>query len=527
MNEHKDASRCGVRPPIGRHSRKLASALVLFAGLVLPATVQAQYVDTTFQPGTGANNYGIYDVAEETSGKLIIVGPFTAFNGVTKSGIARLNVDGSLDPTFKATLAGDKNTKGTIRGNAVAIQNDGRAVVGGYFARVNGIARQNIARLNSNGTLDASFTASVGGGIPYLLKLQADGKLFIAGNFQLVNGVVHRGYARLGPDGSLDPEFVGGLSTSNEYVNAVAFLPSGRILVAGFFNTPQGMRNTVMRLNPDGTKDDGFYFASDPDLWPIGHLALLPFVPSDPNASEDEKLKILIAVDQASIMQLSPSGTYESPVAESEVYGVGPMVTADDGSILAFGSSLISSNPMIRTLVRILPGGTVDSTIWPISTRAGTYCLTPTGSGLVVAGEFSMINGEASASIARLTGAVLSPENYPVHLDSAQAASVRTGNLWRATVQFIVRNAAGQPEPGVQVSARWTAGRTNPADVISTSDSSGQCTFTATFSRSCYYSTLTLTGVHPASGSWGYYDPVFDDLYPTFGNDGRAGVTQP
>src|SRR6185436_1440237 len=116
--------------------------------------------------------------------------------------LARLYPDGSLDPSFNPGTGPD----GDI--NAVAIQPDGRIVVAGYFNRFDGVSRSGIARLNADGSLDTSFDPGTGVGTvsvhpqAHTVALHADGKIVIGGYFRNVNGVARDGIAQLNANGS-------------------------------------------------------------------------------------------------------------------------------------------------------------------------------------------------------------------------------------------------------------------------------------------------------------------------------------
>ena len=120
-------------------------------------------LDLTFEPGTGANGsvsaVGVYPTTGANSNnlnKVIIAGSFTAYNGALRKGIARLNPDGTLDTTFNP---GD-GVDFPIR--TVVPMESGKVLIGGEFTMVNGVARNHLARLNDNGTLDMSFDAGTG-----------------------------------------------------------------------------------------------------------------------------------------------------------------------------------------------------------------------------------------------------------------------------------------------------------------------------------------------------------------------------
>jgi hypothetical protein len=79
---------------------------------------------------------------------------------VTRNCIARLNADGSLDNSFQQGLSGTYGGLGYGPVYSVAVQADGRVIIGGLFITVNGEAHNCVARLNADGTLDTGFTAS-------------------------------------------------------------------------------------------------------------------------------------------------------------------------------------------------------------------------------------------------------------------------------------------------------------------------------------------------------------------------------
>src|SRR6185369_14420460 len=119
----------------------------------------------------------------------------------TRNHIARLNSDGTLDSSFLVPGSGVNGDVGSL-----ALQADGKTVIGGVFTSVNGTTRNGIARLNSDGTLDTSFLAAGSGTNSSVLAIavQSDGKIVIGGFFTSVNGTTRNGAARLNVDGTLD-----------------------------------------------------------------------------------------------------------------------------------------------------------------------------------------------------------------------------------------------------------------------------------------------------------------------------------
>ena len=138
---------------------------------------------------------------------------FTTLGGggtgtTTRNHIGRLNADGSLDTSF------DPGANGAVY--ALAVQADGKILVGGYFTTLGGggtgtTTRNYIGRLNADGSLDTSFDPGANGAV-YALAVQADGKILVGGDFTTLGGggtgtTTRNHIGRLNADGSLDTSF--------------------------------------------------------------------------------------------------------------------------------------------------------------------------------------------------------------------------------------------------------------------------------------------------------------------------------
>lgn len=97
----------------------------------------------------------ISSIVVKSNGKLVVGGNFTTYNSNTVSHIVGITSTGAYDNTFATSGTGFSSDI-----NALAIQSDDKILVGGNFQNYNGTTRNYIARINSNGTLDASFTSS-------------------------------------------------------------------------------------------------------------------------------------------------------------------------------------------------------------------------------------------------------------------------------------------------------------------------------------------------------------------------------
>ncbi|RZK99331.1 MAG: hypothetical protein EOO62_24955, partial [Hymenobacter sp.] len=209
--------------------------------------------------GTGLDG-PVTSLAVQPDGKVVIGGSFTSYNGTQRNFLTRLNADGSLDPGFVLTGFGITSNVYTI-----ALQADGKVLVGGGFVySYNGTTRSYLVRLNTDGSLDTGFTLAGTGlnGFVSSLAVQADGQVLVGGYFTTYNNVACPYVVRLNPDGTRDLNFsttsaglgsVGGAGRANSIA-----VQNGKIVVGMSGNTT----NYVARLNMNGSLDPGFVLAS-------------------------------------------------------------------------------------------------------------------------------------------------------------------------------------------------------------------------------------------------------------------------
>src|ERR1039457_1438591 len=231
-----------------------------------PASTQTSYVARVNSDGTldysfnPAPDQAVNAVAVQQDGSVVLGGyfeslkPAGASSNIARHFIGRVSSDGSVD----ATLAPDD--AGTIF--AAAPLSNGQVIVGGTFLSVGGVTRPFLARLNADGSLDTAFTPALNGAVSTIL-VQSDGKILVGGSFTSVDGNA-RGYiARINTDGSLDGPFN---PSANGAVKLIVQQPStGQILISGYFTTlaPNGVTtaipiNEFARLNSDGSVDLSF-----------------------------------------------------------------------------------------------------------------------------------------------------------------------------------------------------------------------------------------------------------------------------
>ena len=204
-----------------------------FARLITAGSDNDGTLDLSFNAGSGPNAtvfaVAVYPTNSPFAGKVLIGGAFTNVNNFTLNHIARLNGDGSVDTNFDLNLGASD----TVR--AIAIQNDGRILIGGDFTNVNGVALNHIARLNTDGSLDATFTNNIGVGANNTVQaiaVQADNRIVLAGQFTSANGVTRNRITRLLPNGAVDATINFG-DGANGTIDALVIQPADQMLVIG------------------------------------------------------------------------------------------------------------------------------------------------------------------------------------------------------------------------------------------------------------------------------------------------------
>lgn len=221
-------------------------------------------LDTAFTTanGTGPNGSDIYDIAVESSGKILIGGDFDSFNGTASEGMVRLTSAGSRDSTSALSLPFASTFNSYIR--SIHLDPDGKIMVGGLFYISGGsLFRFSIARLNTNGTRDSSFepgagihdissTSTPAWGV-YSIDRTHDGKYLVGGYFSAYNGTARSNMVRILSTGGIDTSFVP--PSFDNTVVKVQYQPGGRALVAGYYATPS---TRVMGLGTNGSADSAF-----------------------------------------------------------------------------------------------------------------------------------------------------------------------------------------------------------------------------------------------------------------------------
>jgi uncharacterized delta-60 repeat protein len=196
--------------------------------------------DTSFNQGTGFNA-SIKAIDVQSDGKIIVGGSFTEYNNVNIEFLARLNPDGSLDPTFNS---GELGPSGEV--SAIKVLEDDRIIIGGSPS-YNNLSANDLILLNADGTIGMNFNFAIS--TPHQIEVQSDGKFVVVGIRTTQNGGTPRTVARYNSDGTLDADFMSSVGTgASATLNTLAIQNDGRILIGGNFNFTNFNGTSVSRI---------------------------------------------------------------------------------------------------------------------------------------------------------------------------------------------------------------------------------------------------------------------------------------
>lgn len=383
---------------------------LVFACTVDAAQGQASYtgrVDASFRPDfppelrvplyVGAQAY----VATQPDGKILFGGDLGGEDG----GVVRLHPDGTSDSSFY-----DGATYPFASLTALVVQPDGKILLGG-----NGLVR-----LLANGELDPNFSAELSGDGEWAERtatrvvMQPDGKIMVSGGFSHVNGLPQRGLARLQTDGSVDASFNVAANDLPETIEAVQVQADGKVLVAGYADRVGSREHHFIRLMPDGARDNSFVPALDRGVSVIA-------------MQTDRKILVAgyrwesYYEDHGYILRLNGDGSHDETFGgepgEVEISGyndegVHALLLQPDGKIIVGGSFFNSEgfDNAYGSLFRLHSDGLPDVEFEPrLSLQSGaddiasvTSMALQTDGRLLIAGDFSWVGGVLRPGIARL-----------------------------------------------------------------------------------------------------------------------------
>ena len=347
--------------------------------------------DNTFSVGDGPNgqtqNY-VLSIAVQTDGKVVIGGLFLNYDATKRNCFARLNANGSLDMAFNnGTGIGGA---GPVR--AVAIQADNKILVAGDLFGYNGVVRGRLARINSDGTLDTTFDPGQGfNDTVFSLILQPNGSVLLGGKFTLYkNTTPFVGMAQLNSDSSVDSTYAAAAVFVRPIVRQIAVQSDGKVVISGDFVSVNGSHlPNLARLNADGTVDTSFIVPANLINGSVYAIVIQP----------DQKI-LVGGTFNGSLFRLNPDGSRDTTF-NNGITGAGVRAIAlqSDGKLIVAGGlwgitklNADGSQTDVSFIVNVQPG--FDGVTFALA-------LQPDGK-IIIGGDFQHYNSTAVSGIARL-----------------------------------------------------------------------------------------------------------------------------
>ncbi|HTV43634.1 MAG TPA: Calx-beta domain-containing protein [Candidatus Sulfotelmatobacter sp.] len=330
--------------------------------------------DTTYNP---ALNGTVLTLALQTNGQLLAGGDFTAagqvtggqFSGVPRYYIARFNSDGSLDSTFSSYLPGSGASSPV---QVIALETNGYILVGGQFTNFDGQTAGYMTRIDANGSIDGAFAPGNGANNPVYALAQTfvggQSRILVGGAFTSFNEVPSASIVQLLDGGGVDPNFN---ANANATVYAIAVQPNGQILIGGDFTNVDGVTvDHIARLNADGSLDYGFTNAiSNPSAGANGSVRVIT-LQMDGRILIGGNFTSVDGVPCNYIARLNSDGSLDSSFinasANSALGANGPVSTiaVQSDSRIVVGGQFTQFNGVTRnSITRLNADGTTDLTI--------------------------------------------------------------------------------------------------------------------------------------------------------------------
>lgn len=375
--------------------------------------------DNSFSSGTGFNN-DVIAIALQSDGKILVGGSFTSYNGVNANRIIRLNANGTIDNTFNFGTGFNSSV------SDILVLPDGKIIVVGYFSTYKGSTKNKILKLNSDGSIDNSFS-SIGSSTAIGIRtvgIQSDNKILISRIFTTSGGsVINNDIVRLNTNGSIDNTFDTGSGFTNGSVETFKIASDGKIYVVGDFLTYKGLTLTmkrIIRLNSDGTRDTTFSYGTGYS----GRVSDIALQTDGKIVAGGDFFSYSSSVNTYKVNRIESNGNDDAfglngfPFNNSTTNNfVRSLAIQNDGKVIVGGQFTQYNNIPNINIVRLNNDstGSRDNTFLTgngFNSDVKKIVIQPDGK-ILVGGYFTDFNGTTYNRIIRLNGTtVLSTENF-------------------------------------------------------------------------------------------------------------------
>lgn len=409
----------------------------MLLGLAANALAQQTAVDG-FAPQA---NQPVRALALQDDGKIVVGGDFSTMNFQSFHRLARLHPDGNVDTGFFSPL-----NSGTVR--SILVEDDGDLVIAGNGMVLNEIIVAGaLARMSGNGTTDVSFTPLVNG-IVHVVIGDGEGGYFVGGEFTVGAAPPRSNLARVTASGAIDPNWIG---TSNAPVFALARDIQGRLYVGRGTNVFEPATvSRLLRLLRNGAPDARYNVQVDGPVHallrePNGHLVI------------GGDFSTVNGVSRPGTARLTRHGVLDTQFNTFTTPGVRALARSASGVLTVGGSFDHDESPRL-----LRKDGTASVDRLPKNQTPGTdapvLALLPLPDGsVVVGGEFFMVGDTPRGRLARIDDGR--------HLDGTLSATLVGGDL-TAAIQTVSGNLI--------VSGEFTSVNGQPRNRLARLDASGK-----------------------------------------------------
>lgn len=401
--------------------RNLIGAVFGAVALLFNSMLNAQTLDPAFN---AAPDGPVSTIALQSDGKILIGGNFSQVGNTPRAYLARLNADGSLDNSFApANGPAQYVARIVVRGDKI------------YVAAGDGLRR-----FSNNGTLDWLYPMSFS-----TFDVDAQQRVVFGGQFTRVDNQAHRNIARLSSAGALDSTFATQVGCCpGDGVSAVV-LQGETIVIGGLFPSVNGTpANHFAALNSDGTLNTSFQNTAEA---PVFALA----------ATADGK--VFRATQQTLTRHLS-SGSADASFPPASAGGSSDdrfavLAAMPDGGAMVAGNFSVPNSTERRFIARFESDGSFDESfaVHP-DNLVQAIAVQPNGS-VLIGGFFSSVNGSPAAGIARIQSTATS-QSLALQISPASAGQISLS--WPVN-DGLVLESRGLNE------TTWTAATETPATV--------------------------------------------------------------
>ena len=401
--------------------------------------------DLSYHPGDDVKNTP-HSLTLLRSGKLLLPGYSTNFDGILDRPLIRLNADGSTDSSFQPLIQLNATISNLIR------QPDGKLLISGSFSEINGQPARRLARLTADNKLDEAFSSTFANDIdqginslvlqpdgriliatgpivrrllpdgqpdnnfiaaPFAedskVLLQPDGRILVSGNFTFYGGNQVGRLVRLTATGAHDPTFVVPTNGENSLAQAnivMVLQPNGQLIAGGYYRNAMGLGTSMrlIRYTSTGAIDSNF-----------GSVAFTPatgsYMASFNGLTSQADYKVLVYGQfgkiggQASnnLARLNSNGTLDTGFTAPATSGPIYKLTIQPNNRILLGGQFTANN-LPSQLARLLPDGSPDASFGATAvpnSNVRTILTQPDGS-LLIGGSFTSVSGQPSMALARL-----------------------------------------------------------------------------------------------------------------------------